>query len=226
MEELLRFLATYELWIYILLGGAGVICLRRLIIAWREWHSTVFGLERENAQRRFSMTLSVTIVLALFAVSEFVLVSFVVPLYPQTFVVATPTLNILTTPTLTSGLGMSPEPVNKASNSNLSSQGCMAGQVEWTSPQPGEEISGSVELRGTVNLPDLAFYKYEFSQPGSDTWTTLAGGNMKKVDEVLGTWNTSGLAAGDYRLRLIVYNTQNQMLPACEILVRVTTAPE
>jgi len=227
MEELLRFLATYELWIYALLGGSGVICLRRLIIAWREWRSAVFGMERENAQRRFSVTLSVMIVLALFAVSEFVLVSFVVPLYPQTFLVVTPTLNILTTPTATLGsFGVSPEYAMIGSTPTPSSQGCVEGQIEWTSPQPGEEINGSIELRGTINLPDLAFYKYEFSQLGSDVWTTLAGGNTKKVDEALGTWNTSGLAAGDYRLRLVVYNTQNQVLPACEILVRVVAASE
>lgn len=227
MEELLRFLATYELWIYILLGAVGVICLRKLIIAWKEWRSTVFGLERENAQRRFGAALSSAILIVLLGAVEFALVSFVAPLYPQSFVSATPTINSLTTPTvLVSALGESPENATKISNPLPSSQGCIAGQIEWTFPQAGEEISGSIELRGTVNLPDLAFYKYEFSQPGSDTWTTLAGGNTKKVDEVLGTWNTSALAAGDYRLRLIVYNTQNQALPSCEILIRVTTAPE
>ncbi len=227
MEELLRFLATYEIWIYILLGIGGVICLRRLITAWEEWHSTVFSLEREGAQHRFNVALSLMVVLALLGVSEFVLVSFVVPLHPQTFTVATPTMNSLTTPVVAvSELGVPSQSATTLASPIPSSSGCVAGQIEWTSPQPGEEISGQIELRGTVNLPDLAFYKYEFSQAGSDNWTTLAGGNTPKVDEVLGTWNTSGLAAGDYRLRLVVYNTQNQALPACEVLIRVSAAPE
>ena len=74
----------------------------------------------------------------------------------------------------------------------------------------------------TINLPDLGYYKYEYNQAGSDTWTTLAGGNVAKNNELIGIWDTELLTPGDYRLRLVVYNSQNQELPACELSVQVT----
>jgi hypothetical protein len=100
--------------------------------------------------------------------------------------------------------------------------GCTPGQVEWTFPKAGDEISGKVELKGTVNVPNLGFYKYEFSQAGVENWMTIAAGNENnKVDAVLGTWDTTLLIPGDYQLRLVVADNQNQLMPACVIPIRI-----
>jgi len=53
MEELLPFLQKNEIWIYIFLGAVALIPLQQLISAWRAWQGSVYGLEREIAQRRF-----------------------------------------------------------------------------------------------------------------------------------------------------------------------------
>jgi FtsP/CotA-like multicopper oxidase with cupredoxin domain len=99
----------------------------------------------------------------------------------------------------------------------------LAGQIEWLSPTAGDTISATVELKGTVNVPNLGFYKYEFSLPGADSWTTIAAGNSPLVNGTIGYWNTAQLPAGDYLLRLVVVDNQNGFFPACIVSVRVAS---
>ena len=83
-----------------------------------------------------------------------------------------------------------------------------------------------MELKGTVNVENIGFYKYEFALMGSDTWTTIAAGNtIIKNDLLGGAWDTSALVPGDYELRLVVNDNENNPLPACMIQVTIE-APE
>lgn len=227
MEDLLRFLETYEVWIYLILGGVGIFSFRKLVISWQDWRTAIFGLERENAQRKVSASLSIVILLALFAVGEFILVSFVSPVYPKSGL-ATPTLDLLATPTVTLPADMTPEAEGQSDAPTPEAGialGCIPGQVEWLSPADGDEISESVDLQATVNVDNLGFFKYEFSQPGNTVWTTIAAGNEKVFETVLGTWNVEQLTPGDYLLRLVVTDNQNQVMPACQIAIRIV-APQ
>src|SRR5690349_5158614 len=101
MEELLPFLQKYEVWIYVVLGIAAFIYFQKLIVAWKDWQGTVYGLERAIAQHRFSTSLTVLVLLVVFVLMEFVIVSFIAPSYPQLAVLPTPTLDLLATPTVT-----------------------------------------------------------------------------------------------------------------------------
>lgn len=251
MEELLPFLQKYEIWIYILLGVVALFPFQKLILAWKMWQESVFGLEREIAQRRFTTALTVLSLLVVLIFLEFFTVSFVAPGYPKVFAVLTPTMDLLATPTTTLSAPVQTVPaetlVSSASNQTsltdltalpsgdqptgeatlsgtpqASQEGCTTGQIEWSFPKAGQEISETVELKGTVNVPNLGFYKYEFSRMGDDTWTTIAAGNQAKVDGQIGFWNTGALDQGDYRLRLVVADNQNKLFPACIITVRVT----
>jgi len=106
------------------------------------------------------------------------------------------------------------------------SRGCIPDQLDWTDPRNGDTISETVELKGTVNVKNLGFYKYEFAPMGSDNWTTIAAGNtIVKNDLLGGAWDTSGLLPGDYELRLVVNDNENNPLPACMIQVTIE-APE
>ncbi len=230
MEELLPFLQKYEPWIYVLLGVVALFPLQQLISAWRVWQGSVFGLEREIAQRRFSTALTVLILLIVFIFMEFVIVSFVAPSYPKSIMMPTATLDLLATPTVTLPVAAEATTATSAvASSTAQSQatgqavpeGCTAGQIEWSAPKPGEEISATVELKGTVNIPNLGFYKYEYSKQGENIWTTIAGGAQPKIDGVIGFWNTSQLVDGDYLLRLVVSDNQNNLFPACVIPVRI-----
>lgn len=226
MEELLNFLKQNEFGIYLLLGAIAFIYLLKMVSALREWQATVFGLERESAQRRFTTALSILVLLILFVFAEFVIVTFVTPTYLQASALPTPTLDVLSTPTTTLpalvAAAAAPEALPTPTPPLvITEEGCTAGQIEWIYPAAGQQVSQTVELLGTVNVPNLGFYKYEFSQPDSDVWSTIAADNTPKLNGVIGFWNTSQLVPGDYMLRLVVVDNENQAFPACMIAVRV-----
>ncbi|MBE0697665.1 MAG: hypothetical protein IH586_12150 [Anaerolineaceae bacterium] len=228
MEDILPYLKNYEVWIYSLLGLIALVYLQKLIIAWKDWQGTVYGLEREIAQRRFSTALTILLLLVAFVLLEFLTVSFVAPSYPQSLSLPTATLDLLATPTVTLSTNINGITSASTVESTLvvtaqppQQEGCIPGQIEWVDPKPGQEISQTVELKGTVNVPNLGFYKYQYSKPQEDVWTDIAAGNQGKLEGQIGFWNTSSLVPGDYLLRLVVLDNQNQPFPACVIPVRV-----
>lgn len=228
MEVILPYLRNYEVWIYSLLGLIAVVYLKKLIDAWRDWQGTVFGLEREVAQRRFSTALTILFLLVAFILLEFLTVSFIAPSYPQNLSLPTATLDLFATPTITivaqensATTMVVQEATSSATIQPTQSEGCIAGQIEWLAPKAGDEIRETIELKGTVNVPNLGFYKYQYSKPGEDIWTDIAAGNLPKLEGQIGFWNTSQLVPGDYLLRLVVFDNQNQSFPTCVIQVRV-----
>ena len=227
MEDFLRFLNRYEIWIYGVLGVLFLLYFRKLLIALQAWQSSVFGLEKESAQRKLSAAVTVVGLIGLMILSEFFLITFVVPSYPQSLLLATPTLDILATPTATINV-LDAQSITDAGMSAVrvaeGEDGCIVGQLEWTAPLDGEEVSGGVTLEGIVNVPTMGFYKYEYSTAGSDEWVTIAAGNVGNAEaQELGTWNTGQLVPGDYVLRLIVTDSLNNTLPPCSIQVRVVS---
>jgi hypothetical protein len=161
--------------------------------------------------------------LVLFLV-EFIIASFVFPSLPASMFVATARPDLYATPTgtisaeLATALALTPRPAGAAGTE----VGCVATQVMLTAPRSGQEVRGTVEILGTVDIPDFGFYKYEVAAAGSETWATIAAGRSTVVDGPLGQWDTSSLSPGDYQLRLVVSDNQGQALPACVIVVRVT----
>jgi hypothetical protein len=93
--------------------------------------------------------------------------------------------------------------------------------VILTSPQPGEEIKGTIDLIGTVNISNFGFYKYEVAPAGGSTWATISADRKVVVDASLGRWDTTALTPGDYQLRLVVTDNQGISLPPCVVPVRV-----
>jgi hypothetical protein len=227
MKATLLFLENYEIWIYILLGGIALFCLRNVLSAWQEWRNAVFGLEKENAQRSFSSSASLLALITLLAFAEFSLVTFVSPNLPSAQSLATPTLNLLATSTVTLAPGaptLTPPPLGTlAISSSIKADGCSKGQLEWSSPTDGQEVQGSIDLNGIINVTNMGFYKYQFTTAGSDQWTTIAAGDKAVTDNTVkfGVWNTSQLTPGDYNLRLVAVDNANNELPACEISVHV-----
>ncbi len=227
METVYRFLATYEGLIYILLTLGGLFAFRWLWKSWREWRNSVFGLEREFAIRRMSQALMVSLLILLLFFGELFLTSFVVPALPASGLLATtPTGDILDqTQGILSGNPaaalnvMTPVPDSLL----VSIGGCAPGKIMLTSPEPGQEVSGTVTLIGTVDVENFGFYKYEVAPQGSETWTTISAGREIKRNSDIGLWDTSTLTPGDYQLRLEVTDNQGQAYPACIIPVRVVT---
>jgi hypothetical protein len=223
METVYRFLATYEGLIYILLALGGLFAFRWLWKSWRELHESVFGLEREFAMRRLSQALAVSLLILVMFFGELFLASFVVPSLPSADLLATPTLDILrqTEGALSGNPATLLTSLPPASDTS-STSGCIPDQLIITSPEMGQEVSGTVTLVGTVDIANFGFYKYEVSPQGAETWATISAGREIVQNGDVGFWDTTSLTPGDYQLRLLVTDSQGQSYPPCIISVRVS----
>ena len=224
MDILLNFLVKFETWIYVLAVAAAVIFLRGLILSWRELQVSVFGLERETARRKFNSNLSGLILTGIIVTSEFIMVSVITIKYPSLVVIATPTLEIQATETPALAFFANPAGASELTPQPTGSTGgCVPGKLEWVYPLDGDTVEGKVELKGTVNVADLGFYKYEYKPSGDPTWTTIAGGSLPVTEGALGgLWQTDSLVPGDYQLQLVALDNQNNAMPPCVISIAIT----
>ena len=223
MGPVYRTLASYEPLIYIALAIGGLFAFRRMWRSWREWRDSVYGLEREFALRRLAQATAAAFFILALVFVEFFIATFIAPSLPATDVLATPTLDLLLTPAET----LSPEQATQAALSPITQEapsgmsGCIPEQLMITFPEPGDEVSGTVEITGTANAPNFGFFKYEVAPMGSQNWATISAERDPKVNEVLGQWNTSALTNGFYFLRLVITDNVGVPLEPCIIAVRV-----
>jgi hypothetical protein len=229
MEEALRFLRTYEFWIYSILAIGGLIYIRKFFLAWEELREAAFGLERESAQSRLNQAASMLIMLLAIGFGVFFLVSFVSPTVSGANPLLTPTLDLLASPTTT----LAVEEVTLNGSDTTSSEtplpppipnvieGCTPGQVMITDPENGSMVSGVVTIVGTAQAPNFGFFKYEVQRAGDPIWLTILAVRESKLDEELGPWDTRALPPGEYQLRLVVTDNEGNSLPPCVIQVRV-----
>lgn len=224
MSNILRFFDNFQIIIYITIGLVILVSARKAFLYWREWNKSVFGLEKENSQQKFNQALTILVFGVLLVSSLFVINTFVTPSVPGVHLLATPTIDLTQLPptstpaptVIITGEGLIP------TITSFFSRGCIPNQIDWTEPINGETIRGKMELKGTVNVQNLGFYKYEYAPVGTDMWTTIAAGNMTIQNAPLGgTWDTAALEPGEYELRLVVSDITNNALPACVILVVV-----
>lgn len=221
MEEVLSFLQANETLIYIVLGVVGLYYLRRLIRSWREYRSATFGLERESVQKTFNTSLAIVVVLGLIALGEFIVVSFVAPTVPRRNIGPTPTMDVLgikTEPPDIFAVETSIPEVSPTATQEVLAVGCVTGQLEWLSPTPGSMINGKVSLRGLVRVTNLGFYKYEYNRVGAENWTTIAADTSEIFDV---TWDVSSLEGGEYQLRILASDAQNNEFPGCIITINI-----
>ena len=66
-------------------------------------------------------------------------------------------------------------------------------------------LKGVVQIRGSANIDDFQFYKFELKGEGtSDKWSTIVTYDAPVTDGLLGDWDTSILPTGSYWFRLVV----------------------
>ncbi len=223
MSAIYQFLARYEIPIYILLLIGGLFAARWLLHAWNEWRDARYSLEKEFALRRMGQAIAGVILLLVLLCAEFSVASFIAPGLPAAMSVPTATLDVISTPLgtispdLATQLALTPSPAP----TGAAAQGCVPNEVDISSPKSGTEVQGTVDIQGTVNIPDFGFYKYEVSPAGADTWATISAGRQKVIDGSLGQWDTTVLSPGDYQLRLVVTDNQGRALAPCIITIRI-----
>lgn len=220
MDAIFRFVVDNEILIYLVLALGGVVAVRWLIKALREYRQAVFGLEREFARRRLASSLTTVSIILVVTIIEFLVVSFVIPSLESSTFTPTPTLALSSAGTL-AGNTLAGETATAPEPAPASAEGCVANQVAFTSPEPGQEVSDVVVLTGVINVPSFGFYKYEVAAAGTENWNTISAGRTVGEDGQLGRWDTTELVPGDYLLRLVVTDNEGNALPPCVVSVRV-----
>jgi hypothetical protein len=229
MEQVLQFFQAYELWIYIILGVLGIWQIRKFSMAWEELRGAFFGMERDAAQSRVNSAATMVVLLIIMAVAEFTIVTFIVPIVPGANPLPTSTLDLLATPTTTLPAptqnpnetpGATPTPGEVAA-----AEGCVAGQVNLTSPLNGDKISGSITVRGSADTPNFGFYTLQIAHPGDVIWLPIQVGQQAIKNDILGIWDASTLTPGAYMLKLVVTDNVGNVLTPCAIQVTVEATP-
>jgi hypothetical protein len=231
MEEALSFFRAFEAWIYVLLGIAGLIYIRKFILSWQELRVAGFGLERDNAQSKVNQAAVILVLIIGLTVTEFVLVSYIAPAVPGANPVLTPTLNLLATSTVTLAPtapvagGESPA-TSTVTPTEPASQACIANSIAIRQPQNGETVSGVVEVSGTADTPNFGFYKIEMKHPGDANWQTIQAGNTIVINGKLGDWDTRRLSPGEYQVSLVIVDNEAKASQPCFVKVQVIPAVE
>jgi len=215
-----RFLVKYEVLVYLILAIGAVFVGRSLWKAWAEWHSAVFGLEKELSFQKVRVSGAFFILFVMIGLSQFCLVTFIVPFLPSATFLMTPTADLLLTPASTLSADELTAQVGTPSAPS-GTVGCTPGQIMISSPLPDSEIQGKIVLSGTVDVKNFGFFKYEYTPLGSEAWATIAAGDKTIPNGELGAWDTSQLVPGDYQIRLLVTDNVGKALPACIVPVRV-----
>jgi hypothetical protein len=219
MGAVYRTLANYEPLIYIALAIGALFAFRRMWHSWREWRDSVYGLEREFALRRLGQATALAILILGLVFAEFFIATFVAPTLPASDILATPTLDLLVTPAGTLAPGVTALAITQPVPSGMS--GCIPDQIMITSPKPSEVVRGIVEITGTANVPNFAFYKYEVAPMGTQNWAPVSANRESVTNAKLGDWSTTSLTNGDYFLRLVITDNVGKELEPCVLAVRV-----
>lgn len=226
MAEALLFLEEYQGWIYLVLGLAALAYLRWTWRWYRSRRDTIFSLEREQATERLTRSATLLgLALALIA-ATFIATTVLGPSMPASErPTALPTVSLLATvafgqPGEEALVTSTPLPVTE-----VDSAGCANPLATILTPVTGESLTGAVEITGTADIPNFAFYKYEYISltPGA-VWRAIGAETGPTQDDLLGTWDTTLVLPGEYALRLVVTDTAGNAPQPCVILVRVLPA--
>lgn len=221
--EIFRFFVRHSLLVYLLLAMTALWLGSKVVKHIRQANRAIFGLEREIARQKTNRLLTFLILMLLLALGEMILTEILTPNLPALAWLSTPTLNPLSSPAPVLSSAVSDHlslAITATSDSSLTS-GCLPDQIAWTFPRPGEVLRGTVTLRGTIRITNFGFYKYEYAPLNGGAWSTVQAGRSSGQDIELGRWDTSLLPAGEYLLRLVVTDNDQQEYPPCVITVRV-----
>jgi hypothetical protein len=192
------------------LGLIALASLVALVRARLYLSRTPFGLEREWALRRQNRALAVLTVLVLSAVALYLSDQVLLPRVRAAN--ATQSAPLLPTPT--------PTAITGGGQVVVDSSGCENPAATLTAPRPDERIVGAFEVKGTANIPNFAFYKFEISGAGTrGEWLSLGVGTTPVVEGNLGSFDATAREPGAYAFRLVVLDNAGNFPAPCVVPV-------
>lgn len=253
MVQLLRLLAPFIVWLYPVGILVLLIYLRGWLLASRDLRAALFTLERETAIQRMRRSATGAFcvfgaLVGLFCAQFFLgrtfdLNELIRPTPTPTFTIPdgpsptpgtpgptvtpdprTPSPTPSPTPTRRPTLApATPTVAAPPTPTPAPPANCPTPGVRITQPGAGQRVSGRIDIRGTANIPNFAFYKVEIGLGESPSrWTSISELHRTPVnDGFLDVLDTSGLPAGTYSLRLVVVDITGNFPPPCEVQIVV-----
>jgi hypothetical protein len=191
MVFFLQILANYAGLIYLACVVGMVLYLREIFAARLDRKQSLYALEREAANARASRGVLMIFVLGLLAGATYLLSTYVAPTLkieqtattptpPFTLTTVTPAPTLQPSPTRTPRPTLTPtgqpapiEPTPAVAQSPtpapppLPPASCPDPNVQLVAPVPGQTFNGSIQLRGTANAANFAFYKFTLKGPAT-----------------------------------------------------------
>ena len=228
MEEALVIIEENQTWIYLVLGIFGLVYLRIAVKRFQEFRSTFFGLERDRARERLVQSIIMLILVVAGMVATFVAATFGGPAVPISVrPTVLPTVSLLSTPEAPAEGDQGQATVTPMNEVISEGLGCENPNATILSPDDGDTLSGVVDILGVANIPGFAFYKVEIKSLSPDAiWQAIGAGTEPicencETEDLLGRWDTSLVASGEYLLRLTVMDSVGNAPLPCELRVRV-----
>ncbi len=230
--------------LYVLAGAIFLWHLRSLWVASSELRFAQFGLERELAQRRGGrsftfVAIMVELMIVVWGISAFAAPTWQAGLPPDISPVIVRTF--ATNPPSNSGDGFNVDP-NRAPTAGpgiLSTFappstpigtigpsdpriGCDPDRAWIQIPANGQYISQDTTILGTANVDGFAKYRFEIKGISQSNFSVYTDGERTSpvINGPLGSIVPFGaLLIGEYRFRLVVFNTLDEVAALCEITV-------
>jgi len=218
MTGVIQFIADYQTWLYLGLGLGMAFYLMVLVRASQKLGRVTFGLERGDALSSRNGALAMLIVMFALAVSVFLLSQAIIPAVTE----GQPTPG----PAAVTAFP-SPTPITAGQPILVDNTGCNNPLATVTQPQPNDKLAGAVEVHGTADIENFAFYKFEISGVNTNgAWVTLGAGVTPTIASLLGSFDASVHQSGDYAFRLVVTDNMGNFPPPCVIPVTLLAIPK
>jgi hypothetical protein len=242
MTFFIQVIANYAGLIYIACIVGAAFYVREIVAARQELQQSLYSLEREAAGSRLWRSVMMLALLATIVGVTLLLQNVIAPQLASESISNTPT-PAFTLPTNTPTPTFQPTPTRTPRPPTLppdtpaaTIEGAPAGSptppslppvvcpdpnVQIVAPIAGQAFAGDIQVRGTADAPNFAFYKFTLRGPATNNVEQTAG-DVYRVpirDGVLGSLNGAALLTqpGVYVLGLVVVDNTGNELPHCTV---------
>ncbi len=238
MTVLVKLIADYAIYLYVIVGLVAIIFLRAYTIAHHERENSIFTLERESATGRMIQAIIGFLVMVIIIGGVFYTSQTLVEEIPLPEATPTPTVlvvlppsptppPILPTPTPTGTPRPRPTLVIATTLTptvevpTVVVASCPNPGVNIAQPGNGAVASGVIQIVGSANIPEFWYYKFEFRPSGADDWTFIQRFDTPISGGILTAWDTRTVASGNYELRLVVVDKTGNYPNPCILQLTV-----